>query len=221
MTMVTLRGLAVDINKVVSLDVDAQNGFTPRCPGELPVPQGTEIVNELNLQAHFAKFRAMSKDAHPQGAVWEATTAHPQLEPVSGYPNVDVRWNRHCVVGTLGHQLIKGLPHPSAYHFMVTKGTEPDMHPYGACYQDLGKQISTGLIEWAKFREVKLFIVGGLATDFCVKETVLELLDAGFMVILNLGGCRGIFPEMVGTAISEMQKKGAIIIESADELSLS
>ncbi len=220
MTMVMLRGLAGGINNVVSLDVDAQNGFTPRCPEELPVPEGTEIVEELNRQARFAKYRAMSKDAHALGSVWEATAEHPQLEPIYGLMDVDVRWKRHCVSGTFGHRLIEGLPHPSEYDFMVTKGTEPDMHPYGACYQDLAKEISTGLIEWAQCRGVTTFIVGGLATDYCVKETVFELLDAGFIVILNLGGCRGIFPEKVAAAIDEMRQRGAYIIESADELSL-
>lgn len=222
MVLVKIAGFGLAAREgIVALDVDAQKGFTPLCPLELPVPDGDGIVAELNWQAQFAKFRAMSKDVHSPGSVWEASAEHPQLEPVLGYPNVDVRWNRHCVSGTYGHELIAGLPHPSAYHFMVTKGTEKDMHPYGACYQDSAKQISTGLIEWATARGAYVFIVGGLATEFCVRETVLELLDAGFRVVLNLGACRGIFPDKVATSVEEMRQKGAFIINSARELSLT
>jgi nicotinamidase/pyrazinamidase len=187
-----------------SFDVDAENGFTPLCPNELPVPEGHLIVDELNEQANYARYRVMSKDVHAPGSAWEASNEHPQGEVVEGIPDVDMRWNTHTVSGTFGHQLIAGLPHTSEYDFWVTKGTEKDMHPYGACYQDLGKLISTGVIEWLKVKGVTTVIVGGLATDFCVKETVLELLEAGFTVILNLGACRGIFPDLIAAALEQM-----------------
>lgn len=217
-------GGSVAVEGVLSLDVDAEKGFTPLCPDELPVPEGDEIVEELNKQATFAQKRAASKDAHPPGAYWEATEELPQLSPVEGYPNIDVRWNRHCPVGEKGHELIDGLPHMSQYDFWAIKGTEKDMHPYGACYQDAAKKISTGLIEWARVNGITTVIVGGLATEFCVRETVMELLTAGFNVILNLGGARGIFPDMINAALKEMREfpgNGAIIINSADELQLA
>jgi nicotinamidase/pyrazinamidase len=215
-------GGKVPFAAVAPFDVDAENGFTPLCPDELPVPEGHSIVLELNKQAAKTRFRIMSKDVHAPESNWEATIEHPQGEVVEGSPDVDVRWNKHCISGTFGHQLIEGLPHPRDYDFWVTKGTEKDMHPYGACYQDLGKKISTGAIEWLKVNGVTTVVVGGLATEFCVKETVLELLDAGFVVILNLGASRGIFPELIAAALDEMRgRKGFYTINSADELTLS
>lgn len=201
-----------------SFDVDAQNGFTPLCPGELPVTNGHEIVDELNKQATFASIRVGSKDAHPLGAFHAATYDQPQFSPVSGFLNIDIRWNVHCVPGTFGFQLIKGLPKWDEYHFFVWKGIEPDAHPYGACYHDLHNKRTTGVIEFLKANHIETVIVGGLATDYCIKTTVLQLLGAGFAVILNLGACRGISNETTGAAIDQMHQKGAYIILNAGQL---
>ena len=78
------------------------------------------------------------------------------------------------------------------YDFFVAKGFEPDLHPYSSCYHDLKKKISTGLIEWYQAKGISTVIVGGLATNYCVGETVIDLSLAGFQVILNLGACKGI-----------------------------
>jgi len=205
------------IDNVASFDVDAQNTFTPLCPNELPVVGGDEIACELNAQAQFARYRVGSKDAHSPKAVWVATPEHPQLEPVAGQ-NVDVRWNVHAVPGTPGFELIAGLPHPADYDFFVWKGVELDMHPYGSCYHDLGESLSTGVIEFLGAQGVKAVIVGGLATDYCVKNTVLQLCRAGFRVILNRGACRGVAPNTTQAALVTMTEAGAETVASAGEL---
>lgn len=203
---------------VASLDVDAQNSFTPLCPNELPVQEGNAIVTALNAQARFAQYRLGSKDAHPRNPVWLADEQHPAFTPLTGFKNVDVRWPAHCIPGTFGFQLLDGLPHPQAYDFFVWKGVEPDMHPYGACYHDLEESLSTGLIEFLAAHGITTVIVGGLATDYCVKTSVLQLLNAGFITILNLVACRGIHADTTLAAIEQMKAKGAIILSSTDEL---
>jgi nicotinamidase/pyrazinamidase len=55
------------------------------------------------------------------------------LQPV-GLPNVDVKWNRHCVVGTPGAELLDGLPQVLEYDFQVNKGMDPNAHPYGVFF---------------------------------------------------------------------------------------
>jgi nicotinamidase/pyrazinamidase len=196
-----------------SFDVDAQKGFTPLCPGELPVSGGETIAAALNHQAGLARLRVGSKDAHPVNALWKATGDLPQYSPVAGR-NVDIRWNLHCVPGTLGHQLLDGLPHPVDYDFFVQKGVEPDLHPYGACYHDLDERQSTGVIEFLTCRSIETVLVGGLATDYCVKTTALQLNRAGFQVVVNLAACRGIAPESVQAALAEMAASGIVILES-------
>jgi nicotinamidase/pyrazinamidase len=202
---------------IASMDVDAQYSFTPSCPNELPVPDGHSIVDALNKQAEFAKYRIGSKEAHPSHAIWISDENHPPLSEIKG-DNVDLRWPAHCIPGTKGFELIQGLPHPSEYDYFVWKGIEPDMHPYGSCFHDLNETLSTGIIEFLKDKKVTTVIVGGLATDYCVKNTVTQLLRSNFQTIVNLGACRGLSVLTTELAIQEMQRKGAIVIASIDEL---
>lgn len=202
---------------IASCDVDAQNTFTESCPQELPVPKGSEIVGELNQQAQYACYRVGSKDAHSPSAAWLTTENKPILTPIQA-DNMDCHWPAHAMIGTKGFELITGLPPLSHYDFFVWKGIEPTMHPYGACYHDLAEKLSTGLIEFLIVHGVKLVIVGGLATDYCVKTTVCQLLAKGLAVVVNLAACRGIHPETIEKAIEEMRTKGAYFIASSAEL---
>ncbi|MAZ86213.1 MAG: nicotinamidase [Cellvibrionaceae bacterium] len=196
-----------------SFDVDPQKGFTPICPNELPVPKGDEIAAPLNEQAKMARIRVVSKDAHPATATWRATEAKPQFSEVDG-DNMDIRWNIHCVPGTQGFELLDDLPKVNDYDFAVYKGIEPDMHPYGACYHDLASTKSTGVVEYLKSEGITTVIVGGLATDYCVKTTAIQLREAGFEVIVNLAACRGIDFNTVKDAIKEMKATGVNVLDS-------
>lgn len=200
--------------KIAAFDVDAQNCFTELCPDELPVPGALGIVDELNAQAEKTALRIGSKDSHPVDAVWEATDEKPMLTPVEG-ENVDVRWPRHGVPGTLGFELLKGLPAVKDYDYFIWKGVEPDMHPYGACYHDLNNRLSTGVIEYMKAREIQTVIVGGLALDFCIKMTALQLVQAGFRVVLNLAATRGIAAESSKAALKELEVAGVVVVDNA------
>jgi nicotinamidase/pyrazinamidase len=204
------KDIIMKFNKIVaSFDVDPQKGFTNICPKELPIPDGENIVDELNAQALLANYRVGSRDLHPAIALWNAETPDNMFEPV-GLPNVDIKWNPHCVMGTLGAEILDGLPTILEYDFMATKGMQPDSHPYGACYHDLSDKISTGIIEFLKLKKVKIVVVGGLATEFCVMTTVLQLLAAGFIVIINLAAIRGL--DGADDAIIKMSKMDNVAI---------
>lgn len=213
--------IKVDKSVTASFDVDPQCGFTFLCPDELPIYQGEQIADELNAQSQFACCRLVSKDSHPAEAPWITTKADEIMKPVEGnYPNLDIKWPAHCVVGTKGNQLIPGLPNEADYDLLITKGTDPHKHPYGACFHDLAENESTGAIEWLHKHQIKSVIVGGLATDFCVKTTVLQLCQAGFKVIVNLGGCRGVDSESTKVACAEICDAGAELITDSRELEL-
>ena len=203
---------------VASFDVDAQNTFTPVCPNELAIDEGHLIVDELNKQANFASIRIASRDAHSPNALWIATEEKPPLTPIHNEPNLDIHWPSHAIIGTKGFDFIDGLD-PNNYDFQVYKGIEPNMHPYGACYHDLHNKLSTGAIEYLRQNNISTIIVGGLATDYCVKNTVLQLLNAGFDVFLNLAACRGVAADTTETAIAEMQAHGAKIVADSSEFS--
>lgn len=212
--------MIIDFETTATFDVDAQKGFTPVCVDELPVTDGDKIVDELNKMSSLAKYRVGSKDAHCLGSLHIADKDNPQFSKVENTKNIDIRWNKHCIMGTRGAESLDGLPHWSEYDFFVWKGIEPDTHPYGACYHTLDNSRSTGVIEWLKLKGIKTVIVGGLATDFCVKHTTLQLSEAGFSVIINLRACRAInAPTENGSttllqALNEMKASGVIFVES-------
>lgn len=203
--------------KIASFDVDAQKGFTPLCPNELPVPEGDAIVPALNQLAARAQLRIGSKDAHSPQAAWVVPEHAQMLQPLP-LANADLTWVSHCVPGTPGFALLDGLPAPLDYNYFVWKGVEPDLHPYGACYHDLAEKRSTGVIEFLRQNDVGLVLVGGLALDYCVKTTALQLRRAGFEVIVHLPACRAIASETAETACIAMREQGITLTASLEQL---
>jgi nicotinamidase/pyrazinamidase len=199
-----------------SFDVDAQKSFTPLCPDELPVAGGDRIGGELNFIASLAGLRVGSKDAHSPQAPWVVADAAQMLQP-TGLEHADLTWVSHCVPGTEGFTLLDELPTPYEYDYFVWKGVEPDLHPYGACYHDLHGKLSTGVIEYLNSRGVTQVIVGGLALDFCVKTTALQLAAAGFKVIIHLPACRAISEQGAAQAIQDMQQAGIAIAATRED----
>ena len=196
---------------IAAIDVDPQRTFSPLCPDELPVPEGDQIAPALNAQAELADLRILTKDAHPSQAVWVVDSHDKMLQPLP-HPNADLTWVAHAVPGTPGFKTIPGLPAVTDYDHVIWKGIEPDLHPYGACFHDLEEQLSTGLIEWLESQKVTTILVGGLATDYCVKTTALQLQQTGkFKVIVNLSACRGIAPDTTEQACADMQDAGIIV----------
>lgn len=188
--------------RFAAFHVDVQKGFTELCPDELPIVNGHIIVPELLYMSDCCDITIGSKDAHPFNAVWNASEDMPMGTPLN-YKNVDQAWNRHCVVGTTGFELLDGLPNPIEYDYFVWKGSEPDVHPYGACYHDLHDTVSTGIIEFLTVHDVDSVVVGGLAYDFCVGTTALQLKNAGFNVYVYVPATKG----MSDVTMADMTEK--------------
>lgn len=202
---------------IASFDVDAQRCFSPLCPHELPVPGGDEITDALNLQASYADKRVGSKDAHSPHAIWVANETHPMLTPLNS-PHANCYWNKHAIPGEPGFKLLPKLPHPTDYDYFVWKGIEPDMHPYGACYHDLSNHLSTGVIEYLTIQKISHIIIGGLALDYCVKITALQLRHAGFNVFINLEASRGLNEATTQSAQTELNDAGCILVHKTIDL---
>lgn len=203
--------------QIASFDVDAQKGFTPLCPDELPVGDGDQIVPALNQMASRANLRVASKDAHSPLAPWVVAERAEMLQPLP-LANADLTWVSHCVPGTPGFELLDGLPQPLEYDYFVWKGIEPDLHPYGACYHDLAERRSTGVIEYLRQADVDRVLVGGLALDYCVSTTALQLRRAGFEVAVFLPACRAIDPGTAESACRAMRDAGITLCENLEQL---
>jgi nicotinamidase/pyrazinamidase len=208
--------------ETITIDVDPQKGFTNLCPNELPVKGGEEIAGELNKQTQLGCRRILTRDTHNPNGLWIADEKNPQFSKV-GLPNIDIRWNRHCQVGTEGMDLIPGLPAPEKYSLIINKGIDINMHPYGACYHDIEERVPTGLIEYILHHNMYFAIIGGLALDYCVKTTAMQLhrtfKNYGGKTIINLTATRAIdFEGSATKAIKEMQEAGINIINSSDDI---
>jgi nicotinamidase/pyrazinamidase len=214
--------MKINKEKTATFLVDAQQGFTPLCPTELPVPDGDKIVNECLKTFEKTQYKIASKDAHPNNASWITNDKNQIANLIPNLPRqIDLFWPRHCEVGTRGFELIPALPSIEDFDFVVYKGVEKNIHPYSAIYHLLnpnskGYRISTGVIEFLHTKNVDTIIIVGLATNYCCMATAIDLKDAGFNVIVNLGGCRGI--GNINPSIETMKEKGIKIINNSDHL---
>lgn len=202
--------------KTAVFAVDMQKGFTNACPDELPVPGGEKLVEPFMRLVGMTDHLVGSKDAHPPNAIWIASEEHPQFskidkkalskDPIDNW-DVDIYWKAHCVVGTKGFELIDGMPEVCDFDFFVYKGVEPNMHPYGACFHDIeGWALSTGVVEWLLYHKIYTVVVAGLATDYCIANTAMQLARNYFDVVVCLEACAGVSEETTKMAIERMKK---------------
>ena len=159
-------------NNAALIIVDVQNDFCPG--GALPVADGDKVVPALN--AYIMKFRN-------EGAPVFATRDWHPRDHISFKENGGI-WPQHCIQGSAGAQFHAGL-NLSGDIEVVSKGTDPKDEAYS------GFQ-GTNLTARLKHRGVKILYIGGLATDYCVKQTALDALKQGFEVFFLEDASRGV-----------------------------
>jgi nicotinamidase/pyrazinamidase len=162
--------------------VDIQNDFLPG--GALAVPAGDEVIAVANRLMPAYELVVATKDWHPANhgsfASQHAGRSVGETEQLNGLEQI--LWPDHCVRGSAGAELASELKHENIHH-VVHKGTDPTVDSYSAFF-DNARRKSTGLAEFLKSKGVEEIHVLGLATDYCVRATVLDGLDLGFRVVL-------------------------------------
>jgi len=198
--------------------VDIQNDFLPG--GALAVPEGDKVIPIANrLQAAF-RLVVATQDWHPANH-GSFAASHPgrkvfeQIE-LNGLPQT--LWPVHCVQGTPGAELAAAL-HRDRIARVFPKGTDPGIDSYSGLF-DNGHRKSTGLGEWLKAQRVTEVFVCGLATDYCVRFTVVDAAEMGFKTHLIEDASRGVNlkPDDVTEAIREMKRAGIDVLQSAELL---
>ncbi|RMG99934.1 MAG: nicotinamidase [Aquificota bacterium] len=180
--------------------VDVQRDFMPG--GALPVPEGDKVVPVLN--EYIKLFSSMglpvyfTRDWHPADHI-----------SFRGHGGV---WPPHCVQDTEGAMFHPDLYIPNDNKFIISKGTSRDFDAYS------GFQ-GTVLDELLRERGIKRVFVGGVATDYCVKNTVLGAINLGYFAFLLVDAIKGVDlnPGDSEKAVGEMLQAGAVAI-SLDEL---
>ena len=177
------------------LIIDAQNDFCPG--GALAVREGDQVVPVLNRWIEKARRQGIpiyaSRDWHPPGHISFKDRGGP--------------WPPHCVQGTAGAAFHPDLKLPSNVE-IVSKGYDPDRDSYSA----FG---GTHLKEYLRREGIKRVWIGGLAQDYCVRETSLDAIREGLEVHVIVDGTRGVnlSPDDGRHALEDIRRAGGILEE--------
>jgi nicotinamidase/pyrazinamidase len=201
-------------NKQAVIVVDFQADFTECHDGALQVPDtGNDYIEEVIAATRTYKEQGLpivaTRDYHPANHI-SFYTRYQGKQPfdiieVSG--RKQVLWPPHCVQGTEGARIL--IP-SDLITAMASSGDDPDFESYSGFHDDGGRE--TGLKALLDNMGAKDLIVYGLATDYCVRATVLDALEEGYAVKLVAGLSRGITPEGTREALDEMRAAGATIV---------
>ncbi len=174
--------------------VDVQNDFCPG--GALAVPEGDRVLPVLNevIERFKAEGRPVyaSRDWHP------ADTTH--------FRDHGGPWPPHCIAESSGAEFHPQLRLP-ADTIVVSKGQHRSDDGYSAFEgtTEAGKTLAEDL----RARGITELHIGGLATDYCVRATVLDARRAGFRVTVLRDGIAGIARDDAARALEEMRAAGA------------
>ena len=159
------------------LIVDVQNDFCPG--GALAVSEGDTIIPILNKYLQFFSTRNLpifaSRDWHLK------TTEH--------FKQFGGMWPVHCVQNTKGAEFHSRLTLPKST-MILSKGMDPKRDSYSAfqAADNNGKEFNQILNALG----IKELYVGGLATDYCVKSSVVDACKLGFAVYLLMDAIKGV-----------------------------
>ena len=173
------------------LIVDVQNDFLPG--GSLAVPRGDEIIAPLNHYIELFQYKNLpiyaTRDWH--------TADHCSFQAQGGI------WPPHCVRDSHGAQFSATLQLP-AQTFIISKATRQEQDAYSGFEQ-------TELDSLLKNANVKRLFVAGLATDYCVLNTVKDGLANHYEVIVLEDAIRAVNvnPADGDHAIAQMRDLGA------------
>lgn len=198
--------------------VDLQNDFC--AGGALAVAEGSQTVSIANqlidlFQSHGNKIIA-TQDWHPadHGSFASVQKTTPfQQGILAGL--TQTWWPNHCIQHSHGAEFHPQLNITAVSH-IAQKGSQQEIDSYSAFF-DNGHRHNTGLDEWLRQRHVSSLVIMGLATDYCVKYTVLDALTLGYQVIVITEGCRGVNlqPSDSEQALKEMAEAGAQLMTLA------
>lgn len=153
------------------LIVDPQVDFLPG--GSLGVPQGDAVLAPIHRLIDLYRTHRLP--------VYVSRDWHPALH--CSFAGQGGPWPVHCVAGSDGARFAPGLQLDDA--IVVSKATTVDVDAYSAFN-------GTGLADTLRERGIRRLVVCGLATDYCVLNTVLDGLAAGFEVLLATEAIRAV-----------------------------
>jgi nicotinamidase/pyrazinamidase len=197
------------------LIVDVQNDFCPG--GALEVPNGDQVVPVINQQIEKFDTIIQTQDWHTKGH-WSFASAYQEKEPFDTIKldyGEQVLWPDHCVQGEKGSEFHPDL-NTIPTQLVIRKGFRKHIDSYSAFYENDFKT-KTGLTGYLRERDIDTLYIAGLATDFCVKWSVIDGLKEGFSVYVIEDGIKGIdINGSVQKAVDEMKQQGARFVRAGE-----
>lgn len=177
--------------------VDVQRDFCEG--GSLAVTGGAALastITELAAGEHSYNVIVATRDAHVDPG-----------DHFSDDPDYVTSWPPHCVVGTGGEDF-----HPDLH---VDFEAVFDKGEYSAAYSGFeGSNVqSVGLEVYLRARDVTSVDIVGIATDFCVKATALDAVQAGFDTTVLLGLTAAVAPERLAETRDELTSAGVQVVD--------
>ena len=200
------------------LVIDVQPCFVEG--GGLAVPEAdTKYVKKANRDTKWFSNKGYlilgSRDYHPEDHISFASN-HPGYNPYEvidlGDGRLQVLWPDHCVQ-TAGDS--RALVDNNLFFELVKKGQNPLYDSYSAFKDDGGAETELHAILQAQ--GIQNLIIYGIATDYCVKFSVLDALDLGYNVVVVEDLNRGVDPGTSATAIADMTTAGAEFVARAKD----
>lgn len=197
--------------------VDVQNDFIPG--GALAVKEGDQVVPIINeLQQKF-DFIVATQDWHPaEHGSFAANHSNKKIGEFIDLNGVQqILWPVHCVQETTGAEFHPDLK-TEKWKAVFKKGTNPKVDSYSGFF-DNNRMGDTGLSAFLNENGIEEVFVCGLATDYCVKFTVLDAISEGFKTTLIADATRAVNLQENDDlkAIKEMSASGAKVV-LADEI---
>jgi nicotinamidase/pyrazinamidase len=200
------------------LIIDVQNDFCPG--GALEVPNGDNVVPVINQLSQQFDVVLQTQDWHPPGHSSFASSheGRDPFETIEMPYGEQVLWPDHCVQGSKGAAFHPDLD-TNRSQLIIRKGFRKEIDSYSAFYEN-DDSTTTGLTGYLHKRDIGTLYAVGLATDFCVKWSVVDGLKEGFNVNVVEDAVKGIDIEgSVDQAWSEMINAGAKKVSSNKLLS--
>ncbi len=199
------------------LIVDVQNDFCPG--GSLAVPQGDSVIPVINQLIESFDCIIQTQDWHPPGhssfaSIHEGKNPYETIQMDYGE---QVLWPDHCIQKSPGAEFHSNL-NTAKTQVIIRKGFREEIDSYSTFYEN-DQQTKTGLTGYLKNRGIHELHVCGLATDFCVKWSVLDGIKEGFTIHVIKDAVKGIdIDDSIQKAWQEMKSAGANVVVSSEVL---
>jgi nicotinamidase/pyrazinamidase len=211
--LASLTTMAIAGGKTGVIVVDVQGDFTKLKNGSLAcmdtdkayVDQVEAATRALSQKGYLI---FATQDWHPADHMSFASN-HPGKKPFEAIKidgRTQVLWPDHCVQGTENARV---LVDNNLFMAVVKKGKDTNYDSYSGFQDDGGAKTEMNSI--LKRNGIQKVFVYGIATDYCVKATAIDAVNAGYEVTVIEGLCRHVAPDTSAKALQEMKDKGITV----------